>query len=247
MQKFNEFAKWVLAQYGQGATANAILEKASFGIEPAESIASSVTSTITNTTSKLPPLSSPWADEAKGRVTNTASQERVRVDGSSFPSPKLSQFSFGRKSKTELAGVIPALVSVAELGLKLSTQDFMIYDGLRTKAEQSVLVAKGASKTMNSKHLPQADGFSHAIDAVPVVGTLPKWDWELIYHVALAIDQAATQLGVANRIVWGGAWDRRLSDFGGNSQAYRKVVEDYCARHPGKDFIDGPHFQWMEN
>jgi len=154
-----------------------------------------------------------------------------------------SGFGFGRKSKANLSGVHPTLVAVAELAITLSSQDFMIFDGLRTIGEQRILVSRGMSKTMNSMHLPQSDGLGHALDCVPVVGTLPKWDWHLIYPVILAIDLAATRLGVAAQIRWGGAWDRRLSDFGNEAYAYEREVRAYCDRHPGRDFIDGPHIE----
>lgn len=156
-----------------------------------------------------------------------------------------SGFRFGAKSKAELVGVLPVMVDVADLALRLSTQDFMIFDGLRTPEEQKRLVAKGMSKTLNSKHLKQKDGYSHAFDAVPVVGSIPKWDWKLIFPVVFAVDQAATALGVADKIRWGGAWDRTLADFGGDANAYEREVRLYCDRHPGKDFIDGPHFEWI--
>jgi len=156
-----------------------------------------------------------------------------------------SGFRFGAKSKAELVGVLPVMVDVADLALRLSTQDFMIFDGLRTPEEQKRLVAKGMSKTLNSKHLKQKDGYSHAFDAVPVVGSIPKWEWSLIYPVVYAVDRAATSLGVADKIRWGGAWDRTLADFGGEPKAYATEVALYCDRHPGKDFIDGPHFEWI--
>ena len=158
-----------------------------------------------------------------------------------------SGFGFGRKSNAELIGVKVELVEIANLAIKHTTQDFMIFDGVRTVQEQRNNVNRGASKTMHSMHLPQADGFSHAIDCVPVVGTLPTWDWDLIYPVVCAIDWAATQLGYAANIRWGGAWDRRLSDFGGDPKAYKRVVEDYAARRRAigkKAFLDGPHFEW---
>lgn len=154
-----------------------------------------------------------------------------------------SGFKFGAKSKAELAGVHPVLIAVFELALSVSTQDWMLYDGLRTEAEQRAYVNRGVSKTMASKHRRQNDGFSHAGDAVPVVKTLPKWDWNLIFPVVAAVDWAATQLGVADKIRWGGAWDRTLADFGGEPSAYAKEIEKYASRHPGKDFLDGPHFE----
>lgn len=154
-----------------------------------------------------------------------------------------SGFIFGRKSLAEQKGVHPNLIAVANLALKYSTQDFCFFDGLRLPKEQQTLVARGASKTLKSKHLKQASGFAEAMDLVPVVGTLPTWDWELIYPVVCAVDRAATELGFADSIVWGGAWDRRLSDFGGYPQAYLAEVEKYRQR-TGKGFIDGPHYEW---
>lgn len=155
-----------------------------------------------------------------------------------------SGFVFSKASESELKGVHPSLVEVTRLALKFSTQDFRVYDGLRTPEEQKKLVAQGASKTLNSKHLKQSDGYSHAVDLVPVIGGILKWDWEGCYKIAAAVDAAATQLGVANKIVWGGAWDRTLADFGGAPAAYKREVELYAARHPGPDFLDGPHYEW---
>ena len=149
-----------------------------------------------------------------------------------------SRFKFGRKSCAELEGIDPLLEEFARRTLSHSEVDFMVFDGLRTPQEQRDLVARGASKTMQSYHLR-----GKAVDLVPIVDGIPKWDWEPIYFIVCAADRAATELGIAERITWGGAWDRRLSDFGGNVKEIRRVVEEYCERHPGKDFIDGPHFQ----
>src|SRR3546814_18779136 len=71
-------------------------------------------------------------------------------------------------------------------------------------------VANGTIQTMKSKHL---DGL--AVDLVPWVGK-PVWAWDRIYPIAFAMDQAATELGLASKIRWGGAWDRVLSAFGGS-------------------------------
>lgn len=155
-------------------------------------------------------------------------------------------FVFGRTSEKELVGVKPEMVAIAREALVLTTQDFMIFDGLRTREEQEANVRKGVSKTMNSKHLPQADGFSWAFDAVPVNAKgQPVWDWNLIWAVAEAVDAAATNLGFASHVRWGGAWDRTLADFGGDASAYKLECELYAQRHPGKDFLDGPHFEWV--
>lgn len=158
--------------------------------------------------------------------------------------PAVSAFKLGTKSQNELRGVKTELVAVANRAIQLTTQDFGIFDGLRTPEEQAKYVASGVSKTLNSMHLKQADGFSHAMDCVPWINGAFKWDWFAIYKVVLAVDAAATELGVAQNIVWGGAWDRRLSDFGGSAEAYESEVKAYAQRHAGSDFLDGPHFEW---
>lgn len=148
-------------------------------------------------------------------------------------------FKWGRASVDKMNGVDKRLVECATIALtKYTTQDFCIYEGLRTKARQAQLVAQGKSQTLQSKHL---EGL--ALDLVPIINGVATWDWEGCYKIAYAMDQAATQLGIAHLITWGGAWDRKLSDFGGILPLYRKEVELYNARHPGKDFNDGPHFQ----
>lgn len=163
------------------------------------------------------------------------------------------RYRFGPRSIGQMNGskdlppLKPEMRQVAELAIQLTTQDFGMFEVGRSRARQAQLVKDGASRTMLSKHLVQPDGYSHAFDAVPVDSTGQfVWDWKLIYPVALAIDEAATRLGYADNIIWGGAWDRRLSDFGGSAVAYMKEVEAYTKRHAGKDFIDGPHYQWAE-
>ena len=152
--------------------------------------------------------------------------------------PATSGFKFGVSSERELVGVHPDLVRVTRRALELSVQDFCVFDGIRTLKEQQQYVKDGKSKTMQSKHLKGL-----AVDLVPWIGGKPVWDWDGCYKIACAMDTAATELGLAHKITWGGAWDRRLSDFGGKPEAYRKEVELYRSRHNGPDFIDGPHFE----
>lgn len=152
-------------------------------------------------------------------------------------------FTLGAGSRAELAGVHPRLVAVVERAIALTPVDFSVHDGLRTEEEQRRLVARGASKTMQSKHRKQADGFGHAVDLVPFVNGKLRWEWPLIYPVAHAVDVAATELGVALR--WGGVWDRPMSAIGGSADQLKAEVAAYCVRHPGADFLDGPHFELL--
>ncbi len=151
-------------------------------------------------------------------------------------------FTFGSRSEGELVGVHPKLVAIVRRALEVTQIDFAVIDGLRTIEQQNEYVRTGASKTMASKHLPQADGFSHAVDLVPCVFGKPRWEWPLIFQVAAAVKQAAIEQGVP--ITWGAIWDQPLNQQGPNLAA---AVESYKVRHAGNDFLDGPHFQLTEH
>ena len=153
-------------------------------------------------------------------------------------------YAFGVNSKVELQGVHPSLVKVAFRAIELSEQDFSVHDGLRTKVEQQKLVAKGASKTMNSMHLVQSDGFGHAMDLVPYINGKLRWEWKPIYVIASAVHQAASELGVA--LTWGAVWDKPLLSLPGDPAGLEDAVADYVKRRVNagkKAFIDGPHYQ----
>lgn len=46
---------------------------------------------------------------------------------------------------------------------------FIVIQGLRTPAQEAALVAAGASKTLHSRHLPNAKGFACGVDVMPVI------------------------------------------------------------------------------
>ena len=81
----------------------------------------------------------------------------------------------------------PDLVKVVKRAIQITKQDFTIFDGLRTEEEQEANVEKGVSQTMESKHLPQDDGFSHAVDTVPYMSGKLKWDMVPILVIAEAM------------------------------------------------------------
>jgi len=103
------------------------------------------------------------------------------------------------RSEKNLAGVHPKLVSVVRRAADVSDIEFMVIEGLRTIERQKQLVAKGASKTMNSKHIT-----GHAVDLAPMVDGDIRWDWPLYHKLAPIIKQAANDMGV--NITWGGDW-----------------------------------------
>jgi len=151
-------------------------------------------------------------------------------------------FKLGARSKRELNGVHPDLVMVVETAITLSAVDFSVHDGLRTVAEQKQLVERGASRTMRSKHLKQADGFGHAVDLVPYINGKLRWEWDPIYDIAEAVHRSATDYGVKLR--WGGVWDRSFTRLDG--QMIEWEVEQYADRRRANGrrvFLDGPHFE----
>ncbi|AAT69479.1 endolysin [Alphaproteobacteria phage PhiJL001] len=87
--------------------------------------------------------------------------------------------------------------------------DFTVLEGVRSLARQKQLVARGASKTMNSRHLPKVpkgggEPVAHAVDLGAYVDGEVRWDWPLYHKIAKAVKQAARELNVP--IEWGGDW-----------------------------------------
>ena len=123
-------------------------------------------------------------------------------------------YTLGVRSRARLKGVHPDLVKVVERAINLTTVDFTVLAGVRDPLRQKKLVEVGASQTMNSRHIPGADGFAKAVDLGAWVDDEVRWDWPLYNKIAAAMKEAAKQVGVP--IEWGGDW---------------------------RTFKDGPHFQ----
>jgi len=105
-------------------------------------------------------------------------------------------------SNNKLQGVHLALVGVVERAAREGAPRFRVIEGTRTLSRQRELVKRGASKTLNSRHLT-----GHAVDIVPLdpSGNV-SWDWPLYYPLARAIKSAAQAEGVP--IEWGGDWKK---------------------------------------
>ena len=134
-------------------------------------------------------------------------------------------FILSQKSLRRLEGVNPALVQVVKRAIQITPIDFIVVEGLRTKERQAYLVEKGASKTMNSRHLT-----GDAVDLAPIVDNKVSWDWKHFYPLAEAVKEAAKQLRTEVR--WGGNWDK-LSE----TEFVNGKTE------LSKTFPDGPHFE----
>lgn len=140
----------------------------------------------------------------------------------------------------------PELGATIRLAITLSTQDFNVLEVLRSFARQQQLVAEGSSRTLKSKHLKQPDGFVWAGDLGAWNNGTVTWGFDDYFEIVQAMDKAATRLGYAKNIRWGGIWDMVLADYGGDLVSlYKQAIEGYKVRHVGKDFLDGPHFEWV--
>lgn len=119
------------------------------------------------------------------------------------------------RAEKNLQGVHPDLVRIVRECGETCPVAFTITEGLRTKERQAKLVAAGASKTMNSRHIT-----GHAVDVAAMIdfdgdGDLEiRWDQPLYKKIADAMKAAAKVVNVP--ITWGGDW---------------------------KSFRDGPHFE----
>jgi peptidoglycan L-alanyl-D-glutamate endopeptidase CwlK len=111
--------------------------------------------------------------------------------------------TFSQKSLRNLEGVHPKLVEVCHKAIEVF--DFMVHDGVRTPEEQAANIARGVSWTKHSKHLPQPDGFSHAVDLIPYASGIDWKDTEMFCVMAGVVRACAHEVGVTLR--WGGDWD----------------------------------------
>lgn len=146
---------------------------------------------------------------------------------SEIESPTKPKFSFSNTSLTRLQTCHPDIQKVIHRAMEITTMDFMVLEGERTKEQAyanwgkgrtaAQLSAKGIpakyaqpslskvtwlSDPLNSKHIKQKDGYAHAIDLCPY-----PIDWKNIADfkkLSTIVLQAAKDVGV--KLTWGGTW-----------------------------------------
>ena len=106
----------------------------------------------------------------------------------------------GPRSIARLQDVHPDLVRVVRRAAAMSSLDFTVLEGLRTLVRQKQLLAQGATRTLNSRHLT-----GHAVDLAPMIGGTVSWDWPLYHRLAKIVKAAAEHEDVP--ITWGGDWE----------------------------------------
>lgn len=123
-------------------------------------------------------------------------------------------FRLSKRSLSRLDGVHPDLVKVVKRAIEITPLDFGVSEGVRDLETQKKYVADGKSTTLKSKHLPQKDGFSHAVDLFVFVDGKVTWEHKHFRKVVQAMFTAAIEEGV--QLEAGALW---------------------------RDFLDSPHFQ----
>lgn len=155
----------------------------------------------------------------------------------------MSSFKWGRSSLKRRANLCPTGQKVIDRALEITTQDISVFETLRTLSRQRALVARGASKTLHSWHLPGPDGKARAADVVAFTGRL-SWDVSAMYKVCAAMVTAAQELGA--KVKWGGCWrycdELDASDLAGAISDYVKLR----VSQGRKPFVDMAHFQFEE-
>ena len=146
-------------------------------------------------------------------------------------------FRLSKRSQENLIGVRPRLIAVVQRAITLTKVDFAVSEGLRTQMRQRELVVKGASQTMDSKHLT-----GEAVDLVAFLGSRISWELALYDEIADAMRTAAREEEVGIR--WGAAWN--IPDIRAWSGTMESAMNHYVdvRRKAGKrPFIDAPHFE----
>ena len=160
-------------------------------------------------------------------------------------------YSLSARSRANLAGVHPDLIRIVDGAIISSAVDFGVTGkAVRTAAEQHALFLQGVTQkdgyASKSNHQPHDDGLGHAVDLTPFAGGKPiitDAAWTLYPAVASAMSRSAKALGLAHRLRWGCNWYETMDRYGSDPADMLAAMEQYKAQHPGKDFLDGPHFE----
>lgn len=146
-------------------------------------------------------------------------------------------FRLSKRSQDNLVGVRPELVAVVRRAIALTKVDFAVTEGLRTQMRQRELVVKGASQTMDSKHLT-----GEAVDLVAFLDSRISWELSLYDEIAEAMRAAALSECVGVR--WGAAWNiPDIRRWTGTMEAAVNYYVDARRKVGKRPFIDAPHFE----
>ena len=149
-------------------------------------------------------------------------------------------FSLSSRSLAKLEGVDETLVEVVKKAIEKTKIDFGVTFGMRTVEEQTALVAAGRSQTMKSKHL---DG--RAVDLMAYVDGKGCWELNVYDDLCDAMKDAAEELDIS--VKWGAAWSEGdIRTYPGTAEEAMMTYIDLRRSEGRRPFIDGPHFELMQ-
>jgi peptidoglycan L-alanyl-D-glutamate endopeptidase CwlK len=108
------------------------------------------------------------------------------------------------RNLNDLSSVARIKIDQVLARLKQAGIDITIIDVLRTPKEQEDNIRRGVSWTKNSKHLPDKNGKSNAIDIAPTE-LLKEKNWAPASPLWQIIGQEAKAAGLK----WGGDWKQK--------------------------------------
>lgn len=134
-------------------------------------------------------------------------------------------YKLSKRSKEKYDTLHPDLQLI--LDYMLDIVDFSVIEGVRSKERQRELVDAGMSKTMRSKHLPNKDGVSEAVDIFPY----PNGDWSDLRRFCY-------YQGIAKGIA------HMLYIMGDTDHVIRNGIDwDSDGEIKDTTFFDGPHIE----
>lgn len=132
-----------------------------------------------------------------------------------------------------LAGVHGDLVRLITEAAARHQLVVRVTEGVRAAERQKELVASGASRTMDSRHIT-----GHAVDVAIMLGKEVRWDFGLYQDFADTV--AATSLEIGIPIIWGGHWGQ-LKDGDQTEEIAAYVAR--CRAQGRRPLLDGPHYE----
>ena len=125
-------------------------------------------------------------------------------------------YRLGNRSKGSLIGLHPEIGFMFTEAIKITKQDFTLFEGVRSMKRQKYLYATGASKTLDSYHL-----YGLAGDAVPYHNGKLDWSEELFPPITVAMKDVIKTHGLA--VQWGydlWKWDMAHWQMSGFKNSY---------------------------
>ena len=125
-------------------------------------------------------------------------------------------YKLGKRSMGNLVGVHPELAYAVIEAIKITKQDFTVFEGVRTYQRQRVLYDRGDSKTLRSYHL---NGL--AVDLVPYVNGKITWELEYFPEIQAAMKKVIedNSFSIDNGFdLWG--WDQPHYQMTGKKAEY---------------------------